>query len=80
VNVRGIENDVEWMKRKRDHMPQFTERFWRWLAWKLPRKLVYWCTIRLVAHVTSGYWGRTDVPSLTAVEALHRFEKGPGAS
>ena len=57
---------------------RFTERFFRWVAWKLPRQLVYWCAIRLLAHVTSGYWSKTVVPELTAVDALQRFEKGPG--
>jgi hypothetical protein len=26
------------------------DRFWIWLAWHLPRRLVYWCAIRVGTH------------------------------
>lgn len=53
------------------------ERFFHWLAWRLPRRLIYWAAIRLVTVVTSGYWARTIVPELTFTDALTRWEKGP---
>jgi hypothetical protein len=43
------------------------------LAWMLPRKLVYWCAIRLIAHATSEPYGSTIVPKLTAMDALDRW-------
>lgn len=29
------------------------ERFWTWLAWKLPRRLAYWAAIRVNAAATT---------------------------
>ena len=49
------------------------DRFWLWFAWKLPRKLVYWASIRLIAHGTSGKFSKTIVPELTAMDALDRW-------
>ena len=43
------------------------------LAWAMPKWLVYWCAIRLVAHATSGEYGSTIVPELTAMDALKRW-------
>jgi hypothetical protein len=59
--------------------------FWLWrvrtaervsmaIAWKLPKWLVYWCSIRLIAHATTGQYGSTIAPELPAMEALKRWE------
>jgi hypothetical protein len=29
-------------------MRELVEKFWTWLAWRLPRGLVYWCAIRVL--------------------------------
>lgn len=47
--------------------------FWRWIAFHLPRPLIYWATIRLGAEVTCGKWGTTIVSELTLMEALNRW-------
>lgn len=52
---------------------------WRWsiaaaVAACLPRWLVYAACIRLVAHATTGRYGNTLVPGLTAMDALKRWE------
>jgi hypothetical protein len=47
---------------------------WRWLAWMLPRKLVYWAAIRLMGHATMGQYGETDPNDLPVMEALHRWD------
>lgn len=31
-----------------------TEKFLIWLAWKLPRNVVYWCYIRVHSEATTG--------------------------
>lgn len=49
------------------------ERFVIALAWRLPRWLVYWCFIRVAAHATQGKYSETEVPSLTAMDALKRW-------
>jgi hypothetical protein len=44
------------------------------LAWRMPRKLVYWCAIRLGAHATQGQYSNQEVPALTFMDALKRWE------
>jgi len=52
------------------------EKFYRWLAWKLPRDLIYWCTIRLFAHATTVGKGKTQTPDeVTIWQALERWEQ-----
>jgi len=45
-----------------------------WLAWKLPKRLVYFCAIRLAANATTGKYSSQVVPELTAMDALKRWE------
>ena len=46
----------------------------KWIAFHLPKCLVYWATIRLIAYATTGKYGNTVVPELTAMDALKRWE------
>lgn len=50
------------------------ERFWIWLSWMMPRTLVKWCAIRLMANATVGEYSDQVVPDLYALEALKRWE------
>ena len=50
------------------------EKLATWIAWKLPRYLVMWCAVRLVAHATQGKYSSTVVPELSAMDALKRWE------
>ena len=45
-----------------------------WITWKLPRWLVMWASIRLMAHATAGPYSETVVPELTVTEALRRWD------
>lgn len=45
----------------------------RAIVWKLPRRLVYWCAIRLMANATVGPYSDQVVPELTAMQALERW-------
>lgn len=49
------------------------EKIWIWIAWKLPKDLVKWASIRLIASATTGKYGNTVVPELTAMDALKRW-------
>ena len=49
------------------------ERFYRWMAWKLPRRVVLWSAIRLIAFATQGKYSSTIVPELTAMDAVKRW-------
>lgn len=51
--------------------------FWQWISWRLPRPLVYWAAIRLGVHATTATveYARTEVPALTFIEAVKRWER-----
>jgi len=51
------------------------DRFWWWLAWRLPRRLAYLTTVRVATNATQGEWSKQEVPALTAMDALRRWEK-----
>jgi len=44
-----------------------------WIAWHLPKMIVYHCTIRLAAHATMGEHDHQIVPELTVMDALDRW-------
>jgi hypothetical protein len=48
------------------------------IAFRLPRLIVYWCAIRLMAHATQGQYSDQVVPELTAVDALRRWQDKSG--
>ena len=50
------------------------EKIYLWFVWKLPKELIMWCSIRLIAHATQGEYGNTIVPDLAAMDALKRWE------
>lgn len=50
------------------------EEIAQWVASKLPRSIVYFSTIRLFAHATTGKWSSQIVSDLTVLEALNRWE------
>ena len=51
-----------------------SEKLSIWIAWKLPRRLVYWCAIRLMVNATRGKWDSQIVPDLTAMDSLKRWD------
>jgi len=55
-------------------MPEIKEKWWTWIVWRLPRNLVYWCAIRLIAHASKGEWSAEHVPDITAMDALKRWD------
>lgn len=44
------------------------------IAWMMPRWLVMWCAVRLMAHATQGKWSKQIVPELKAMDALKRWD------
>lgn len=45
-----------------------------WLAWRLPRLLVQWAYIRVVAGATTGRYGDTVPGELDVMTALRRWQ------
>ena len=50
-------------------------RIYSQIAGWLPKRLVYFCALRLMAYATSGQYGDTEVPALTGMDALARWTK-----
>jgi hypothetical protein len=49
--------------------------FWRTLVYYLPRDLIYQCAIRVGVQATTGKWGHQEVPALSFMTALKRWEE-----
>jgi hypothetical protein len=50
------------------------EKFTIWLAWHLPRYLVYWCAVRLISEASvSKKYENTVLSELTAMDALNHW-------
>ncbi len=45
------------------------------IAYKLPKRLVYWCFVRVVTYATVGKYSDQIVPDLTIKQAADRWEK-----
>ena len=50
------------------------DTFSRFVARHLPKRIVYWASFRVIAHATTGEWSKQEVPALTCVEAMARWE------
>jgi hypothetical protein len=49
-------------------------KFYAWLADRLPHKLISAAAIRMFVHATTGEYETQEVPSVTIMEALGRWE------
>lgn len=43
------------------------------IVWKLPKSIVYWCSIRLGVNATTGEYSNQIVPDLNFIDALKRW-------
>ena len=48
------------------------------IARLMPKCIVKWCAVRLMAHATSGKYGNQDVTKLDIITALKRWETENG--
>ena len=53
---------------------QIREKIEMKIVWALPRWLINWASVRMIAYATQGEYGDTIVPELTAMDALKRWE------
>lgn len=56
-------------------MERLAEKIATFIAWRLPKRLVMWCAIRVMANATQGKWSDQVVPDLTAMDALQRWPR-----
>lgn len=54
--------------------PSILDRLTKWLAYRLPPRLVYFCGVRIWEYATAGGYATTDRYELTIDEALWRWE------
>jgi len=50
------------------------EKMLWWVVWKMPKRLVYLCSVRLMSHGTVGKYSGQIVPDLLCTEALKRWK------
>jgi len=50
------------------------EQLYWWLAFKLPKRLIYYCVIRVWARTTCGSWSGEDCTATTMADATKRWE------
>ncbi|MEI7999105.1 MAG: hypothetical protein WCH62_06340 [Candidatus Omnitrophota bacterium] len=50
------------------------ENFYRWLSYKLPKKLVYFTVIRAWANSTSGKYGNESPTGISCELVIERLE------
>lgn len=65
----------DWRTSFRWWLHEVPDRTARWIAWRLPKRLVMWSTYRVGANATQGRYANTEVPSLTFMDAMHRWTK-----
>jgi hypothetical protein len=50
------------------------DRLPMWVAWHLPRRVVFWCAIRVGSNATTGVHGTQVVPELLYMQSLERWD------
>ena len=55
-------------------MKKIKEKMMLSIVWALPKGVIYWCAIRLIANATQGEYSNQIVPDLSAMGALKRWE------
>ena len=62
------------MMRARMRWGSLAEKVTMAVAWRLPRSLVMWASIRLMVNATQGRWSNQIVQELTVADALKRWD------
>jgi hypothetical protein len=56
-------------------MKEWKTSFWRWCANRLPKEIVSFAFIRVIAFASSGEWSGEIVPDIAGMTALDRWDK-----
>ncbi|GIK36549.1 MAG: hypothetical protein BroJett011_03820 [Chloroflexota bacterium] len=55
-------------------MIYLSRSYWyQWLAWQLPRELIYYVLIRAWAYATTGQYSNTVISEISMDEAIRRW-------
>jgi len=50
------------------------DKFLIWVSYRTPKRFVMWCAIRVINNACTGEHSNQEVPALTAMEALQRWD------
>lgn len=51
------------------------DKFYSFLAMKLPKRLVYWCCIVVGAYATTGKYGDGNIDKIRYLTVIERYSK-----
>ncbi len=54
---------------------KINQKILMFIVWRLPKRLVYWCGIRMCSAATTGKYSNTVVPKLGMMDMLKRCEE-----
>lgn len=54
-------------------LPVWRVKLWYWVVRHLPKRLLYFSFMHVMAHATTGEYGSTEAPSLSGMDAIKRF-------
>lgn len=55
-------------------MERLKERIAIAIAWALPKRIAYWCAMRVGANATQGQYSSQEVPALSFMDAVRRWD------
>jgi hypothetical protein len=57
------------------HYREWREKFHMWIVWHLlPREVVKWAAVRVMAHASQGKWGSQEVGTILMMDMLQRWD------
>jgi len=48
--------------------------FWHWFVDKIPKRIMYFCFIHVMAYSTTGKYGSSVVSELSGMDAIGRYQ------
>ena len=63
------------MTKRRKYVSEWREQVYMWLAWRLPRDLVYYCAVRVAVAASAGKWAGEVTPGVTVTDMLERWHE-----
>lgn len=59
----------------------YRDAFYQMVVWNLlPKKLVMWAGVRMMAHASTGRWGNQEVGTISMMEMLQRWDEQNGSA
>lgn len=62
------------MGKRVEYKPKWRVQLAQWLAWHMPREVVYWCGVRMAAYASQGKWSGEECTGVTVMEMIERWD------